>query len=80
MASKAGCLPIGLPPVPPGIAAWITEALFGVEITVDAAIQGDRKLFVQALLYDRCVPDLKTAEALADDLLAAHRGDLGRFE
>lgn len=79
LATGAGCLPTALPPVPPGIAAWITEALYGVEITVDAAIQGDRKLLVQALLYDRCVPDLATAQALAEDLLQAHRADLPQF-
>ena len=80
IAAKAGCFPIGLPPMSPGILAWITEALYGVEITVEAAIQGDRNLVVQALLYDRCVPDLRAAGALADDLLAAHTEHLLRFE
>jgi alpha-galactosidase len=79
MATGAGCLPTGLPPMPPGILAWVTEALYGVEITVEAAIRGDRNLVVQALLYDRSVPCLQAAEALADDLLAAHRADLPRF-
>ena len=59
--------------------AWITEALYGVEITVDAAITGDRNLFVQALLYDRSVPNLRAAEALADDLLKAHAAHLPQF-
>jgi alpha-galactosidase len=78
-ATAAGCLPTALPPMVPGILAWVTEALYGVEITVDAAIKGDRNLVVQALLYDRSVPDLKAAEALADDLLAAHREHLPTF-
>jgi alpha-galactosidase len=78
-ATAAGCLPTALPPMPPGILAWVTEALYGVEITVDAAIKGDRRLVVQALLYDRSVPDLKAAEALADDLIAAHKEHLPRF-
>jgi len=79
MATGAGCLPIALPQMPAALLAWVTEALYGVEITVDAAVQGDRKLLVQALLYDRCVPDLAKAEALADDLLAAHKEHLPRF-
>ena len=78
-ATAAGCLPTALPPMPPGILAWVTEALCGVEITVEAAIRGDRNLVVQALLYDRSVPDLPAAEALADDLLAAHREHLPNF-
>ena len=78
-ATAAGCLPVAPPPVPPAIAAWITEALYGVEITVEAALSGDRRTLVQALLYDRCVPDLPTAQALAEDLLAAHRQHLPQF-
>ncbi len=78
-ATKAGCLPMGLPEMPAALMAWITEALYGVEITVDAAITGDRNVFVQALLYDRSVPNLKAAEALADDLLRAHAEDLPQF-
>jgi alpha-galactosidase len=65
--------------MPPGILAWVTEALYGVEITVDAALRGDRDLVVQALLYDRSVPDLKAAQALADDLLAAQAEHLPNF-
>jgi len=79
MATKAGCIPIGLPPMPTAVLAWTTEALYGVELTVEAAIEGDRNLVPQALLYDRCVPDLKAAQALADDLIAAHREHLPRF-
>ncbi|MBM3500165.1 MAG: hypothetical protein FJX74_16030 [Armatimonadetes bacterium] len=78
-ATAAGCLPTALPPMPPGILAWVTEALYGVEITVEAAIRGDRSLVVQALLYDRSVPDLAAAEALADDLLAAQAEHLPNF-
>ncbi len=78
-ATQAGCLPISLPPLPPGVLATATEALYGVEITVDAALQGSRDLFVQALMYDRCVVDRKSAEVLADALLEAHRDHLPQF-
>lgn len=80
IAARAGCLPLALPPLAPGLAAWIAEALWGVEIAVEAALQGDRKLLLQALLYDRCVPDLAAAGALADDLLIAHATRLPQFE
>ncbi len=79
MACRAGCLPVSLPPLSAGLLAWVNEALYGVEITVDAAIRGDRSALVQALLYDRSVRDLRTAEALADDLLAAHKHHLPTF-
>ena len=79
LATGAGCFPVSLPPLPPGVLATATEALYGVEITVEAALQGSRELFVQALLYDRSVTSRAAAEALADDLLAAHREHLPRF-
>jgi len=78
-ATAAGCVPLSLPELPAGILATITEALYGVEITVDAALSGDRGLFVQALLYDRCVTSRAAAGALADDLLSAHREHLPQF-
>jgi len=79
LATAAGCIPVGLPPLPPGVLATVNEALYGVEITVEAALQGSRDLFVQALLYDRSVTTRAAAEALADDLLAAHREHLPQF-
>ena len=65
--------------MPAGLLATVTEALYGVEITVDAALQGSRDLLVQALLYDRCVTSRRVAQALADDLLAANRQWLPHF-
>lgn len=79
VASRAGCVPIALPPLPPGVLAVINEALYGVEITVEAALTGDYDTLVQALLFDRCVTELSAARKLADDLLAAHREHLPQF-
>ncbi len=78
-ATAAGCVPLSLPELPAGVLATTTEALYGVEITVDAALTGDRELFIQALLYDRCVTSRAAAASLADDLLAAHRDHLPQF-
>ncbi len=79
IAARAGCLPIALPEMPIAVTAWTVEALYGVELTVEAAVRGDRGLMVEALLYERVVNNLATAEALADDLLAAHKEHLDRF-
>jgi len=46
---------------------------------VEAALRGDRRLFVEALLMDGCVSDTATAGKLADALLQAHRKDLPQF-
>ena len=79
VAARAGCLPIAMPPVKPSLLAIISETLWNVELTVEAALAGDRKLFVEALLYDGCVSDLAAATALADDLLKAQKEHLPQF-
>jgi alpha-galactosidase len=78
-ATAAGCVPIALPPLSPGVAATVTEALYGVELAVEAALRGDRSLLVQALAYDRHVVGRAAAEKLADDLLRAHAEHLPQF-
>jgi len=78
-ATAAGCVPIALPPLPSGVLATVTEALYGVELAVEAALTGDQKLLVQALQYDRHVITRLAAEALADALLKAHAQHLPQF-
>jgi alpha-galactosidase len=79
VAATAGCLPMALPEMPIAVLAWTVEALYGVELTVEAAVKGDRGLFIEALLYERAAKNLAAAEGLADDLLVAHREHLERF-
>lgn len=68
-----------LDPLSHGLAATLAGRLGWVETTVDAALAGSRRLFVQALLVDGAVPSLDVAERLADDLLAAHTRHLPYF-
>jgi 6-phospho-beta-glucosidase len=44
-----------------------------------AALDGDRQLALQAMVNDPLLPDLHTAKALLDDLLAAHAAYLPQF-
>jgi alpha-galactosidase/6-phospho-beta-glucosidase family protein len=46
---------------------------------VEAALRGDRDLFVEALLADGAVSDPDVARELMQELLEAHRGDLPNF-
>jgi alpha-galactosidase len=79
IASAAGCLQVALPPLTSGQLAIISEALYGVEIIVDAALAGSKDLFIEALLYDGCVTNRLAAVALAEDLLASQAQYLPRF-
>jgi alpha-galactosidase len=68
-----------LPALSPGLLGTVCEQLYGIEITVEAALTGDRRQVVQALLFDRCVTSRRVAEDLADDLLLAHAPHLPQF-
>jgi len=47
--------------------------------TVEAALEGSRDKFIQALVNDGSVDSLETAAALADDLLKAQAAYLPQF-
>jgi alpha-galactosidase len=65
--------------LPDGIAALLAARVHQQELTVDAALAGDRALALQALLADPLVPSVETAEAMLDEALAAHAPFLPRF-
>jgi len=67
------------PDFPDPLAASLAKTLAGQALTVEAALTGDRKLVVEALLTDGCVRDPATASKLADELLQAHRAYLPQF-
>mgnify|MGYP000666377757 CR=1 FL=1 len=79
IADAAGLRPIALGALPAGLAATLVPRIAVVETIVDAALQGSRELFVQALVADGSCPSLAAAQRLADDLLAAHAGHLPQF-
>ena len=72
-ATAQGIVPVPQGRIPEAWAAPLVSRLASVELIVDAALIGSRDRFVQALVVDGSVPDLDTAEALADELLDAQR-------
>jgi alpha-galactosidase len=79
VADASGLHPIAQPPLPAGIVGTLASRLAWVETVVEAALEGSRDKFVQALVIDGAVDSLETATALADELLAAHAEYLPRF-
>ena len=75
----AGISGVCVGPLPDAIAAVLTARAQQQEITVRAALTGDRDLAIQALALDPLVPDPRTAAALLDDAVAAHGGALQRY-
>jgi alpha-galactosidase len=79
VVGPAGITGLSVGPLPDAIAAVLTARAQQQEITVRAALTGDRDLAVQALALDPLVPDPKTAAAILDDAAAAHGGALRKF-
>ena len=80
IADGSGLRPVLLDPLPSGIAGILAARLAWVETTVEAALEGSRDKFVQALLLDGAVDSLATATALADDFLVAQADLLPQFQ
>jgi alpha-galactosidase/6-phospho-beta-glucosidase family protein len=70
---------IGIGELPEGIANILGARSRQQELTVDAALTGDRQLAMQALLADPLVPTVEAATAMLDDALAAHARFLPQF-
>ena len=59
--------------LPPEIAGLVRAVKAYEELTIEAAVTGDRDTALAALTAHPLVPDVGTAEALLSDLLEAHR-------
>jgi alpha-galactosidase len=70
---------VGVGPLPEGIANVLRSRLYQQELTVDAALQGDRQLALQALLADPLVRDVESAEAMLNEALHVHSNNLPQF-
>ncbi len=79
VATRTGLRPLPQPALPPGIAGTLATRFQWVETIVEAALEGDRRKFIQALLLDGAVTSVDMATRLADDLLAAQRAYLPQF-
>ena len=77
--SGAGFRPLCFGELPPGISAILMRIIGTHELTVEAALQADRKLAVQALIAGETVRTRAEAEAVMDAILDTHREYLPRF-
>lgn len=79
VAMAGGLRAIHLHDFPDTLAAIINRKISAIRLTVEAALRGDRGLFVEALLADGAVSDRQIAEKLAQELLDIHRPHLPNF-
>lgn len=79
VADGAGIRAIQQAPLPEGLAATIIRPIATIETIVQAALEGSREMFIQALVSDGSVRSVLAATRLADDLISAHREYLPGF-
>ena len=80
VAEAAGLRPLMLEPLASALAGTLATRFLWVETVVEAALEGSREKFIQALVLDGAADSLETATKLADDLLAAQAAYLPQFE
>jgi len=78
-ATATGLRPLQIPDFPDPLAAIMTRKIAAAQLTVEAALAGDRRLFVEALLADGSVTDPEVARKMAEELLEVHREHLPNF-
>ena len=80
-ASVSGYGAVGLPlgELSAPVAAWCSNQVYVAELAVDAAIQGDRTIALQALLADPVINDIDVAEKILDEFLSVHAEWLPQF-
>jgi alpha-galactosidase len=71
LADGGGVRAIAQQPLPAALAGTLATRYQWVETVVEAALEGSREKFIQALVLDGAVSSIETATALADELLAA---------
>jgi alpha-galactosidase/6-phospho-beta-glucosidase family protein len=77
--TSAGAQPLTVGPLPPGVLSTLEPHVVNQEMIAQAALEGDRRLALQAMVNDPLVHDLEKARAILDDLLAAHEQYLPQF-
>ena len=78
-ATAKGFCPLQINDFPDVLAGIISKYLAIAEVTVDAALKGDRKLFAEAILMGGYISDRAAVEKMADELIRAQKEYLPQF-
>jgi alpha-galactosidase len=80
VSTGGGLKAITQAPLPTGIAGTLATRFQWVETVVEAALEGSREKFIQALILDGATCSIEQAEVLAGDLLAAQAAYLPQMK
>jgi alpha-galactosidase len=71
--SSRGIHPLEIGTIPTGLSATVEKALYIIELTVEAALERDRKKLLQAIIMDGSVSSIQAAERLTDEMIEIHK-------
>ena len=80
IVDKQGLTPIAIGGIPKPFLGLTQHIINWQELTVDAALSGDKEMLYQALLACPYVHDMKAAEQIMDELLKAHSEYMPQFK
>ncbi|MDZ7671570.1 MAG: hypothetical protein U5K53_01820 [Halanaerobiales bacterium] len=80
VATSRGFYPYSMNDFPNVLAGIINKRLAVIDLTVEAALEGDKELVKEAMLLDGSVSSDQVAEDLTNDLLEAHKENLPQFK
>jgi alpha-galactosidase len=79
-ATSKGFCPLQINDFPDVLAGIISKHLAIVEVTVEAALKGDRKLFAEAILMGGYISDRTDVDKMVDELIKAQIQYLPQFK
>ncbi len=74
--SSMGIIPLCMPPIPEAIKGFMQKQIKVQELSVEAAVTGDRGIALQAMMLDPVVDNFSTAEKVLSELLKVNRENI----
>jgi len=79
LVDASGARPLCMGALPRGVVGLVQSLITWEELTVDAALSGDRNLVLQAILAHPWVSSIRQAEDICNEMFAAHAAYLPQF-
>lgn len=79
VVDRSGIWPVSIGELPKPLAAFCRRDIDQMELTVEAAVKGDRNLVLQAMLLDPVVDSVNAAERVLDEMMQAQAQYLPQF-
>ena len=80
VVTKQGPIPLPLRKIPPSVKGLLAAVKQYESLTIEAAVHGDRKIALQAMVHHPLVPSVEIAEQLLDEMLKQNKQYLPKFQ